>query len=696
MRLIPSLLVACSLTAASGAERINHEGRILGAAPVVTTPTQFNTTQADAIVSALQIMPRDSAWNEDISGRPVAANSAAMIANIRDDLFTQLLIPPPTPTPTYPNRQRLVVFEEMNYVLVPDSQPLVGIRFITYPGDSDFNGGTNPVASWPVPSIMPIETWPTGTGSQTLTQWQQSSVAGDRHSIIVQPGTTPRLFETWQAQLTGNTPNWQASNGATFPLDSNAPRPAGFTSGDAAGLPMFPALVRYDECQRGVVEHAMRIVVKRSRQNYIYPASHQAGSIADANYPSMGQRLRLRSSFTIPGTWTAQERAVAVALQKYGAFVADNGGYFSVSICPDDRWPANCWDHFTTGASADILDVNQFEVITTTGAIEGPRSAGAPTCNAGPDQGVTIATGAILAGSATGSGLTTLWEVYPTPAPPGTVTFTNVNANSLTPTATFSAVGTYTLRLKVSDGTHTPAYDAVVITVAGDYPAPALSSINPTTRVQNGGAFTLILNGSNFVPASQVAWTGRANLTAASVNGPGTQLTVAVPASYLSSAGNPTITVFNPTPGGGTSTGQILGIAADVTAPVISAVAAGSITTSVATITWTTNEGASSQVDYGLTAGYGSSSALDSTMVTSHARSLSGLAAGTLYHFRVRSNDGSNPAASGDFTFTTTSVPPVGGGGGAAGGGSGSGGCGLGGAVAALLALGALWSRRLR
>lgn len=556
-------LLALLTVAMFGAdERINHEGRVLGSAPVVTTPTLFNTAQADAIVSAMQIMPRDSAWNEDISARPVAGNSTTMIANIRDDVYTGLA------AHAYANRQRLVVFQEMNYVLVPDSQPLVGIRFITYPGDSDYNGGTSPVATWPVPSNMPIETWPTGTGSQTLTQWQQSGVAGDRHSIIVQPGSTPRLFETWQAQLTANTPNWQASNGAIFPLDSNVGRTPGDTSGDAAGLPMFPALVRYDECQRGVIEHALRIVVKRSRSNYIYPASHHAGSTSDANYPSMGQRLRLKSSFTIPVSWSTQERAVAVALKKYGAFVADNGSFFSVSICPDDRWPANCWDHFSTAAGADILDINQFEVITTTGATEGPRSGTAPTCNAGTDQGVTIAAGATLSGTITtapvpSATVTTLWEVY---AKPGGSTVTFGSAGALNTTATFSAVGTYTLRLKASDGTHTPAYDAVVISVsAGSNVVPTLIAISPTTAVQNSGAFTLTLTGSNFVPASQVTWSGRANLPAATATS--NQLTVTVPAGYLATAGTPTLAVFNPAPGGGTSSGQTLTITASAAPP---------------------------------------------------------------------------------------------------------------------------------
>ncbi len=679
-----------SVTALSAAERINHEGRILGDLPAVSAPLLFNardvtvpidltdpTQNADVIVAAMQIMPRDSAWNEDISTRPLLnssqAQSDAMIAMIRNDLSGS----------TTSTLHRMVVFKEMNFVLVPDSQPLVGIRFVTYPGDSDYNGGASPIATWPVPSIMPVESWPAerpvGESNDT---WQRAT-GGDRHSIIVQPGATPRIFETWQARLTNNTPAWQASNGAIFPLDSNTGRALGDTSGDAAGLPMFPALVRYDECQRGVVEHAMRIVVKRSRQSYIYPASHQAGSTTDANVPAMGQRVRLKASFMIPASWSAQERALAVALKKYGALVADNGNFFSVSICPDDRWPNGCWDHFSTGAGSDYLDINNFEIIQATGAAEGPRSGVAPTCAAGADQGVSLAAGAALMGTTTPvSGLTTLWEVYPTPTPPGTVTFTD--ANALSTTATFSAVGDYTLRLKVSDGIHTPAYDAVVITVsAGSNPVPTLTSFTPITTVQNSGSFILTVSGNNFVPSSRLTWAGQADLRASSATA--TQLLVSVPASYLTAPGTPQLAVVNLAPGGGTTSSQTFTVTADLTAPVISAVAAGSLTASGTTITWTTNESATSQVDDGLTISYGSSTTADTTLVTSHGQVLSGLSPGTTYHYRVRSSDGAgNVAVSADGTFTTTSTPPAGGVGGSGGGGS-SGGCGLGGLSACML-----------
>ena len=293
-------------------QRINQEGRILGPAPVVTDATLFNTAQADAIVAAMQIFPVTSAWNEDISRRPLLPNSDAMIAQIMADLSS--------------SRRTLQAFQEMNFILAPDSQPLIPINFVDYPDESD-------PSPYPIPANMPIESWPTGTGTQTLQQWQQdiNNMGGDRHSIVVEPGAG-FIWETWQAQLVGT--NWQASNGAKFDLNSNGLRPAGWTSGDAAGLPMFPALPRFDECERGMVEHACRVVVYRSRKEYLYPANHWASSTpaTQTNVPAMGQRLRLKSSFAIPSSWSTEEKGILLGLKKYGALVADNGNFFQYRL----------------------------------------------------------------------------------------------------------------------------------------------------------------------------------------------------------------------------------------------------------------------------------------------------------------------------------------------------------------------------
>jgi hypothetical protein len=425
-----------ALLSPANGERINQEGRILGPAPVVTNTVLFNTPQADAIVSGMQVFPVTSAWNEDISRLPILPNSDAMIAQISSDLSS--------------TRRTLRLFEEMNYVLVPDSQASVPINFVDYPDESD-------PSPYPIPVNMPIETWPSGTGGLTLQQWQQdiNSSGGDRHSIIVQPGNGS-VWETWQALLVGT--DWQASNGAKFGLNSNSLRPAGWTSGDAAGLPMFPALVRYDECERGMVEHACRIVVYRTRKQYLYPANHYASttSATQTNVPAMGERVRLKSSFVIPASWTKEEKAVLLGLKKYGALVADNGNFFSISITPDDRWPANAFSHMST------IGITNFEVVQSTGPLGGPRSPGAPVANAGPDQSGSVGASVPLAGFvSSGSPQPAVqWKVY---SGPGTVTFADTLRTNTT--AVFSTPGTYTLMLSATDGVHAVAYDATVITV---------------------------------------------------------------------------------------------------------------------------------------------------------------------------------------------------------------------------------------
>jgi hypothetical protein len=448
------------------AERINQEGRILGPAPIVTTPTLFNTPAADGIVSAMQIMPRDSAWNEDISQRPLLTNSSAMISQITSDLGA--------------TRRTLRPFYEMNYVLVPDNQSRITIPFFNYPDESDLDGGTFPNGSYPIPPNLPIETWPKDTGNLTLQQWQQdvNNMGGDRHAIMVAPGTGA-IWETWLTRLTQS--GWQASNGAKFDLNSNALRPASWTSGDAAGLPMFPAIVRDDECERGMVEHALRLVVAKTRREYIYPARHYASSIpaTSVNYPAMGQRLRLKSSFVIPPSWTIEERAVLLALKKYGAIVADNGGFFSISVCPDDRFKANAFDHLST------ITIDNFEAIQPTGPNEGPRSSGAPTVDAGPDQFIELPMDAELNGvvNAPLGNAMIQWRLYSGPA---AVTF--ANANDASTTASFTKPGIYTLLLSADDGVHAIAYDALVVRVTA---RASMGNISTRVDVRSGESVSI-------------------------------------------------------------------------------------------------------------------------------------------------------------------------------------------------------------
>ena len=462
------ITLALAISLPARAERINQEGRILGPAPVATTPTLFNTPEADAIVAAMQIMPVTSAWNEDISRRPVLANSAAMIAQVKSDLLS--------------SRQTLRAFYEMNYVLVPDDQPRLTIPFFNYPDESDLDGGVFPNGWYPIPSNMPVEGWPKATGDLTLEQWQQdvNDTGGDRHSIVVAPGAG-LIWETWLARLT--TSGWEASNGAKFDLNSNALRPAGWTSGDAAGLPMFPALVRYDECERGMVEHALRLVVAETRREYIYPANHYASSIpaTATNYPAMGQRFRLKSSFVIPDNWTVEEKAVLLALKKYGGMVADNGNFFSFSVCPDDRFSDEAFNHLST------IDVDSFEVIETTGPTEGPRSPGFPIVDAGADQVVDLGTTVMLHGviNAPAGTVTVQWKLY---SGPNEVTLGS--PNSADTSVSFTQPGSYVFELSADDSVHAVAYDAVVVSVM-----PQARMANLSTRAAVGANENVSIGG---------------------------------------------------------------------------------------------------------------------------------------------------------------------------------------------------------
>ncbi len=471
-------LWCCFGSVSLAAERINHEGRILGAVPAITNALLFNTPEADAVIAALQIFPPNNAWNEDISRRPLLSNSVAMMTQVVNDLST--------------NRRTLRPFQEMNFVIVPNSQPLVPINLYEYPDESD-------PSPYPIPWNMPVESWPTQTDGQTLYEWQRDvqDWGGDRHSIILQPGTG-RLWEMWQAQLlvTATASNWQAANGALFNITNNALRPAGWTSADAGGLSMFAGLVRYDECERGMVEHAIRLIVARTRRAYIYPATHYASTSTNPNQPAMGQRFRLKSSFAIPDAWTKQEKAVLRALKKYGAIVADNGGFFSISVAPDNRWPANALNRLSS------ISVTNFEVIATTGPNEGPRAPGPPTVHAGSDETISPGIAPVqLRGAVSytnAAPLATRWQLY---SGPGAVTFGNANATNTT--AAFSVPGTYTLLLSASNGVHAVVYDAVVVTVQDTIQLSIAHDGAGLTISWAGGRPPYTLQSATALPASQ-------------------------------------------------------------------------------------------------------------------------------------------------------------------------------------------------
>jgi len=231
-------------------------------------------------------------------------------------------------------------------------------------------------------------------------------------------------------------------------------------------------------------------VVYRTRREYIYPATHFASSTAagQTNVPAMGQRLRLKAGFPIPASWTRQEKAILDALKKYGAIVADNGNFFSISVTPDDRWPVSAFDHLSS------VGITNFEVVRTTGPNEGPRSPGGPQANAGADRRVLLGAATTLEGfvSYTGAPPIVQWRLY---SGPGLATFGNTAQTNTT--VSLSAPGTYTLLLGASDGIHADSYDAVVL-IAGDPITMTAAVMGPEVQLAwSGGAPPFLLERSD-------------------------------------------------------------------------------------------------------------------------------------------------------------------------------------------------------
>ena len=246
-----------------------------------------------------------------MSGAPVDPNSDALIASIglatglHPDFGAGLYNGAPIGIP---------------YVVVAGSQARVAMTWTAYGDESD-------PGPYPVPPNAPVEGAP--------------DTGGDRHVLVIDRDNN-RLYELYRAFVNPDG-SWNADCGAVFHLDSDDVRPtaqAGWTSADAAGLPIFPGLARYEEAALGPggVRHALRFTVQHSRKAYVPPATHYASSSTSASLPPMGMRVRLKSSYVIPSSFDAQTRALLTAMKTYGMIVADNGSNWYVSGAPDDRW----------------------------------------------------------------------------------------------------------------------------------------------------------------------------------------------------------------------------------------------------------------------------------------------------------------------------------------------------------------------
>jgi hypothetical protein len=259
---------------------------------------------AGASLQGRRPFPSDNWWNTDISNRPVDPASAALIAacglrNLHPD-FGTVWNGAPIGIP---------------YTVVSGNQPRVPVSFY-YDLESD-------PGPYPIPADAPVEGGP--------------SADGDRHVLVVDRDNW-KLYELFDARPVDGGKSWQAGSGAVFDLSSNVLRPAGWTSADAAGLAIFPGLVRYDEAVvRGEIKHALRFTCPETRRAYIEPARHFASSKTDANLPPMGMRVRLNADYDITA-FPPVVQTVLRALKTYGMLLADNGSGWYISGAPDARW----------------------------------------------------------------------------------------------------------------------------------------------------------------------------------------------------------------------------------------------------------------------------------------------------------------------------------------------------------------------
>ena len=279
----------------------------------------------------IPVFPATNPWNWDISGFAVHPGSDAYIASIGAGA---------------PIREDYA----FPYSVVTDAQANVAVAFNLYDDESDPGPGFGSPAGgaaqgqYPFPAGAPIE----GNG------------VGDAHCLVIDKDNA-LLYETY---ITSGGPPWTAACGAVFDLNSNAVRTEGWTSGDAAGLPIFPGLIRYEEVAAGAINHALRFTCSPTQNRHIYPARHHAGQ-ANTSLPPMGLRVRLKATVSLAGM-SPQAKVIAVALQRYGMILADNGSPWYVSGMSDPRFDDDVLHELDRFTGADL------EAVNTTGFVNGP------------------------------------------------------------------------------------------------------------------------------------------------------------------------------------------------------------------------------------------------------------------------------------------------------------------------------------
>lgn len=312
-------------------------GTVSAASGVVHGDMRGASLGAGAALNGALPFPADNLWNQDISRCPVDPASDALIAKIGLDTGLH---------PDFGSERQYGGPIGIPYVVVSGAQAKVAMNWTAYGDESD-------PGPYPVPRTAPIEGGP--------------SSGGDRHVLVIDRDNQ-RLYEIGNAYPKSDG-SWEASGGAIFHLDSNNVRPTAqprWTSADAAGLPIFAGLARYEEAAKGPggIRHALRFTVSSTRAAYVPPASHWAPNSTAPYAAPMGMRVRLKASYVIPSTFTKETRALLTAMKTYGMIVADNGSNWYVSGAPDDGW-----NNDKLGSELRQVKGSHFEVVRMDGLV---------------------------------------------------------------------------------------------------------------------------------------------------------------------------------------------------------------------------------------------------------------------------------------------------------------------------------------
>jgi hypothetical protein len=421
------------------------------------------------MIGSCSVLPADNIWNTPVDTLPVLTNSASMVTTIGASRG----------------------FHADFGAAIWDGGP-IGIPFITvrstqtkYPASFDYADESD-AGPYAIPLNAPIE----GGSAST----------GDRHAIAIDTDNCI-LYELYSAYP--QSASWKAGSGAIFDLKSNALRPQTWTSADAAGLPIMPGLVTYEEVASGEIRHAIRFTAPQTRNAYVWPARHSASSLTGTQYPRMGERFRLKASFDIT-PYPADVQVILKAMKKYGIILADNGSAWYVSGKPDSRWND---DNLHTlgnllGSNFEAVDAMALQVSADSGAA---KQSGV-TVTVSPSS-ATVRVGQSQAFSATLSGATggVTWSVNGVTG--GDSVNGTIDANGLyTAPPVVSTTNTVTVAAK---SVSTPAASGTALVTI--LPSVAITSLSPSPLTT--GAFTLTVNGAGFVANSRVTFNGVAQTT---------------------------------------------------------------------------------------------------------------------------------------------------------------------------------------